>query len=396
MNRRIKVLQLAAVDVTVKFLLLPLIDRLLQEGYEAHIACSPGQHLRELEDRGYSVHPIPIAREIAPFSNLKSLWLLYRLMCREQFDIVHVHTPVAAALGRVAAKLARVPVIIYTAHGFYFHELMAPWKRRFIIWMEKVLGRCCTDMLFTQSAEDAKTAIQERIMPEDRVVYIGNGVPLEAFGLPPNPNLRAELGLGKKDKVVGFIGRLVREKGMEELLKAMGPVIKEFPQAKLLVVGDTLESDRDRQATRRLKELVQRNGLEEVVKFAGFREDIPELLTIMDLFVLPSYREGMPRTVLEAMAAEKPVVATNIRGCREEVVHSETGYLVPVKNPVKLAEAIIEILSDKMLAKRMGEAGRQRAIEFFDERNVIEKQLGIYRKLIQQKGLGHETYSTPS
>jgi glycosyltransferase involved in cell wall biosynthesis len=394
MNHRTKVLQLAAVDVTVKFLLLPLIDCLIKEDYEVHIACSPGQHLRELEDRGCSVHSIPIARRISPFSNLTSLWRLFRLIRRERFDIVHVHTPVAAVLGRVAAKLARVPVIIHTAHGFYFHELMAPWKRRLIIWVEKLLGRCCTDMLFTVSCEDKDTAVKEKIVDQERVICINSiGVDIQRF-TPSNVViektrlLRRELGLQDDDKVIGFIGRLVREKGVEELFEAMGQVIREIPEAKLLVVGDTLASDRDRRTTERLQELIKRNNLEDVIKFTGFREDIPELLTIMDLFVLPSHREGMPRSILEAMAAGKPVVATNIRGCREEVVHGETGYLVRVNDPCKLANAIIEIMSDKILAEQMGKAGRQRAVEFFDEAQILEKQLGIYRKLIQQKGLG--------
>lgn len=221
-------------------------------------------------------------------------------------------------------------------------------------------------------------------MPEDKVVYIGNGVPLEAFGLPPNPNLWAELGLGKKDKVVGFIGRLVREKGVLELLEAMHQVVREVPQAKLLVVGDTLASDRDRQVTEHIKELIDRVKLQNVIRFAGFREDIPDLLTIMDLFALPSHREGMPRTVLEAMAAGKPVVATNIRGCREEVVHEATGLLVPVGDSDALADAILRVLSDEELASRMGEAGRKRVEEEFDEKLVLERQSKVYHQLVAQ------------
>ncbi|MCR4404989.1 MAG: glycosyltransferase family 4 protein [Candidatus Acetothermia bacterium] len=384
MSWKIKVLQSAAVDVTIKFLLLPLIDRLIQEGYEVHIACSPGRHLRELAELGYTVHPITIARRISPLSNLKSLWQLYRLMRRERFDIVHVHTPVAAVLGRVAAKLARVPIIIYTAHGFYFHELMAPWKRRLIIWVERLLGRYCTDMLFTQSGEDRGTAIKERIATEERAIWIGNGVDTQAFTISPKPSLRTELGLDPEDKVIGFIGRLVGEKGVEELLEALGQVIEEIPRAKLLVVGDTLESDRDRRATERLQQLIRRNNLEDRIKFTGFREDIPGLLSIMDLFVLPSHREGMPRTILEAMAAGKPVVTTNIRGCREEVVGGVTGLLVPVKDPEALAQAIIRVLSDENLARRMGQAGRKRAVEEFDERFVLERQIKVYQRLVER------------
>jgi len=382
---KIKVLQVAAVDVTIKFLLLPLIDRLLEEGYEVHIACSPGKHLEGLGKQGYRIHPLKIARKISPLSNLKSLWRLYRLMRRERFDIVHVHTPVASVLGRIAAKLARVPVIIYTAHGFYFHELMAPWKRRLIIWIESLLGKCCTDMLFTVSAEDQEMAIKEGIAHEDRAIWIGNGVDIEAFKVEPNPKLRAELGLSPDDKVIGFIGRLVREKGVEELFEAMGQVIKEIPETKLLVVGETLESDRDQRMTQRLQELMQRNNLGEAITFAGFREDIPELLAIMNLFVLPSHREGMPQTILEAMAAGKPVVATNIRGCREEVVDGVTGLLVPIGDSAALAEAILKILSDEDLARRMGDNGQKRAEEEFDEKIVLDRQSEVYNRLLEMR-----------
>jgi glycosyltransferase involved in cell wall biosynthesis len=296
---------------------------------------------------------------------------------------------VAAALGRMAARFARVPIVIYTAHGFYFHDLMPAWMRRTHIWIEKLLCRWCTHALFTQSAEDRDTAIQEKLLQRDRIFWIGNGVDVTAFSTSPRLDLRAELELLPADLVVGFIGRLVREKGVEELLEAMGEVITRVPTAKLLIVGDTLDSDRDRRTRKYMKGIIQRTNLEAAVKFAGFRVDIPQLLSTMDLLVLPSHREGMPRTILEAMASGKPVVATDIRGCREEVVDGGTGFLVPVKNPLALAEAIVRLLTNKEEASRMGEAGRRRAREKFDEKKVVERQLEIYRELLNQtKGTG--------
>lgn len=384
MGKKIKVLQVAAIDTTVKNLLLPLVDRLMEEGYEVHIACSPGRYLQEIAERGYTIYPIPIARRVAPLSNLKSLWWLYRLMRRERFDVVHVHTPVAAVLGRVAAKLARVPVIIYTAHGFYFHELMPPWKRRLIIWVERLLGKCCTDMLFTQSAEDLQTAIHEKIINPDSAVWISNGVDLRVFNGLTKPDLRKELGLHPEDKVVGFIGRLVREKGVNELIKAMSFVIDQIPNAKLLVIGDTAPGERDVGTKATINGLIHCQNIEKRVIFTGYRNDIPQLLALMDVFVLPSWREGMPRTILEAMAAGKPVVATDIRGCREEVVDGVTGLLVPVKDPEALARAIVKILSDGNLAQEMGQAGRKRVEKEFDERLVLERQLKVYNRLVAQ------------
>ncbi len=387
MKKPIKVLQVAAIDTTVHFLLRPLMKQLRNEGHEVHVVCSPGPYLQMLEEQGYLVHSIPIARKIAPFSNLRSLWYLYRLMRRERFAIVHVHTPVAAALGRIAAKLAGVPIIVYTAHGFYFHELMSRWMRRLVIWVERWVGHRCTDTLLTQSLEDAKTAIRERIMDKDSVVWIGNGVDPQLFDLSPSEGLRAELGLAPENKVVGFIGRLVREKGVEELFEAMGKVVQQIPMAKLLVVGGTLRSDRGGRVTERLEEIIAHKDLHHVVTFAGFREDIAELLAVMDVFVLPSYREGMPRTILEAMAAGKPVIATNIRGCREEVIPEVTGLLVPVRDSTALAKAILAVLSNEELSHRMGEAGRMRVETEFDEAAVLQMQIEVYRKLLASSNL---------
>lgn len=384
MIRKVKVLQVTAVDTTVKLLLLPLIHRLIEEGYEVHSACSPGE--QDLEEQGYRVHRIEIARQISPLSNLRSLWHLYRLMRQEGFQVVHVHTPVAAALGRIAAKLAGVPVIIYTAHGFYFHEDMRPWVRRVVIWIERFLGRHFTDWIFTQSREDFDTALAERMVCNQHVSWIGNGTDPQRFsnitGSTDLKCLKCSLGFGENDRIVGFIGRLVQEKGIGELLLAMRAVVQEIPEAKLLVVGDTLSTDRDRRAKKEIQRLLDENDLANVVRFTGHREDVPQLLALMDVFVLPSHREGMPRSIIEAMAAGKPVVATNIRGCREEVIHGVTGFLVPLRNPSALANAILQILRNLELARKMGEAGRQRAITEFDERFVLERQIQIYRKLI--------------
>ncbi len=390
MKRKLKVLQVTAVDVTLKYLLLPLIDRLIDEGYEVHLLSSDGPHARELSSRGYPIHCVSIARRIAPLSNLRSIWELYRLIKQEQFEIVHVHTPVAAVVGRIAARLARVPIVMYTAHGFYFHEHMHPWVRALIVSLERILGLFFSDWIFTQSQEDYETALNQRLVRQQRISWIGNGIDIHRFlKVSVHTELKQSLALRNEDRIVGFIGRLVQEKGIEELLLAMRTVVERIPRAKLLVIGDTLETDRDQTATVRIRQIISANKLDEVVRFVGHREDIPELLALMDLFVLPSHREGMPRSIIEAMAAGKPVVATNIRGCREEVVHGVTGFLVPLKDPVALAQSIIAILRDAELARRMGDLGRERAIDEFDESLALDRQINVYTKLVKAK-IRHE------
>ncbi|MEW6498845.1 MAG: glycosyltransferase, partial [Cyanobacteriota bacterium] len=191
------------------------------------------------------------------------------------------------------------------------------------------------------------------------------------------------LNIGNGDAVVGFIGRIVEEKGILELIEAFIGVIERIPNAKLLVIGETLMSERDQQVKVKIKELIETGKVKDSIIFTGYRRDIPELLSVMDVFVLPSWREGMPMTIIEAMASGKPVVATRIRGSREEVVDGETGILIPVRDSNNLTEAIVKILSDSKLARTMGENGRKRATELYSRNITIKKQLAIYRRVMQ-------------
>lgn len=381
LSHKPKILQVATSGITFKALLLPLVDRLEDEGYEVHLTCSDSKQTQELIERGYRITPILIERKIAPISNLKSLWRLYRFIRAEKFDAVHVHTPIAAVVGRIAAKMAGVKVIIYTAHGFYFHDRMSRKVRAVVLGLEKLLGRM-THMLLTQSSEDAATAVDEGICPKERVRWIGNGVDVASFHhISVNGGERWE-GLTKGDRVVGFVGRMVGEKGIAELIDAMDIVTKAVPDAKLMLVGDTLDDDRDTGFKEILNQKINRNGLASRVLFTGFVNDVPRAMASMDLYVLPSHREGMPRTIIEAMASGKPVVATDIRGCREEVVEGVTGHLVPVNDPVALAEAITKVITRPDLGKEMGEAGRQRAIKHFEEGAVVDREIEVYRELM--------------
>jgi len=245
------------------------------------------------------------------------------------------------------------------------------------------MGRHFTDYLFTVSGEDEQTALRRRIVASGRVERIHSvGVDARRFGPSATPSVsRADLGLRPGDRVVGFVGRLVREKGVVELITAMRTVVDGAPSARLLVVGDTLASDRDRGASAAVRAEVDRLGLHEHVLFAGFRDDVAAMYRLMDVFVLPSWREGMPVTIIEAMASGLPVVATDIRGCREEVVDGVTGYIVPRQDAAALGQAILRLASDPDLARRLGEAGRQRAVAEYDESMVVAQQVAAYRRL---------------
>jgi len=374
--KRPKVCQLCAVDFTLKHLLLPLVDGMQEKGWDVTSVCSDGKYLAELLRHGYKIHTISISRDIFNVSaHLKALWILYRLFRQERFDVLHVHTPVAALLGRIAGKLAGVPLIIYTAHGFYFHDEMPKWKYRFFVLLEKLCGRL-TDLIFTQSSEDAYFSVVSGISEKKNTIAIGNGVSVELFDpvcAAKKSQIRTALGIPENACVVGVISRLVREKGLVEFLEAAVELSGRFPVVHFLLVGERLSSDHDASVEQELHNAQKQ--LRSRLVAVGYRSDVADMLGAMDIFCLPSYREGMPRSIIEAMMMELPVVATNIRGSREEVVDEETGLLVPTHSSAALAQALGRLIEDPDLARRMGRLGRQRALELYDERRVIARQI---------------------
>ncbi len=370
-----KICQLCAVDFTMVHFLLPLMEGLRGAGHDVVGVCGDGPYLGAVREAGFRVEVIAIARSYNLASHLRSFRRLRALFRRERFDVVHAHTPVAALIGRLAARAAGVPRIVYTAHGFYFHDRMAWPKRAFFIALEWLAGRV-TDVLLTQAAEDAETARRLGLCRGGMVEAIGNGVDPKHFHAAGDSGERAAtrraIGAAEGATVVMVIGRLVAEKGYPELFAAMAEV-----DAELWVVGERLASDHAGTVDAGMAEIEADPARAARTRFLGYRRDIPTLLRAADIFVLPSHREGMPRSIIEAMMTGLPVVATDIRGCREEVVPEETGLLVPVNRPAALAAALNRLGADPALRARMGEAGRARALEQFDEARIVARQLEI-------------------
>ena len=382
-----KICQLCAVDFTLKKFLLPLIDGMQEQGWTVTAVCSDGPYVADLRALGYRIETLSITRSMSLLAALRSLIGLLRLFRRERFDVLHAHTPVAALIGRVAARLAKVPLVIYTAHGFYFHDEMPRWKRSIFVALERFGGHF-TDLLFSQSSEDADDAVREKIAPRECVLAIGNGVDISRFDpaiVGGGGAVRTELGIPADAFVVGMIGRQVREKGVAEFLAAAAELAQRFPQVWFLLVGERLASDHDGEVD--MEFTTAKTVLGNRLVAPGLRSDIPELLAAMDLFCLPSWREGMPRTIIEAMFMGRPVVATNIRGVREEVVPEETGVLVPTRSPQRLVAAIERFVRDPAWGVRLGQMGRQRALMLYDEKKVVALQLERIVQAARQRAL---------
>lgn len=377
-----KILHICGLDSFVSSI-RPLLESLMENGHEVHCACTDTGLFAALNETGIRMVRTPVIRKLTAPSNLNTVKKLYRLIRKEKYDIVHVHNPIASMLGRVAAKLAGCKTIIYTSHGFYFHEHMKPMKYRFFYQIEKWLTRLCVDRLFLVSREDYELCLNTKFKKREALFHVSNGVELAAKYNPDSVSIetiarmKSELGIAENDKIVVYVGRLVREKGILELIEAFHALKTNHPNAKLMLVGENHNSERDRTLLGMLPDLYH-----EDVLFLGFRTDIPALLALSDIFVLPSHREGMPLSILEAMAMAKPVVATDIRGCREEVRHGQSGFLVPVKDSTALSNRLDELLQEDSLRESFGLEGRKLAIEHYDIRDIVERQLDIYSDII--------------
>jgi glycosyltransferase involved in cell wall biosynthesis len=370
-----RILQLCAVDFTLYHFLLPLMRGLREAGHEVTGACAHGNLVPKIEAEGFRVIDVPIRRSANPLALWRSYRAILATLRAEKFDIVHVHTPVAALAGRLAAWRAGVSKIVYTAHGFYFHEHM-PWPKRCLhIGLEWLAGRT-TDLLLTQAEEDAATARRLRLA-RGPIHAIGNGsdparfrpaLPLETM----RADIRAAFGTPLDRPVILMVGRLVAEKGYPELVEAMRNV-----DAELWIVGTRLASDHADGVDAAVAAAESDPLLQARIRLLGYRSDVPDLLRAADIFTLPSHREGMPRSIIEAMLSGLPVVATDIRGSREEIVEGQTGILVPVRNPKALAAALSRLAGDAALRARLGAAGLARARTLYDEAKIVERQIAL-------------------
>lgn len=378
-----RVAHVTTVDLSLRYLLLNQMQRIRDEGYEVYGVSADGPDVPAIEAEGIPHFSVPMTRRFTPLADLRALWALTRLMRRERFDVVHTHTPKAGLLGQLAARLSGVPVVVNTLHGFYFHDDMKPASRRFYIWMERIAAKC-SDTILSQNKEDIATAVAEGIADPDLVKWLGNGIDIERFDRRRVPDrdldaLRRSIELDPDAPVVGFVGRLVEEKGLLDLLEAAKTACNHDPATQFLIVGPYDEEKPD--ALR--PEVAERYGVAEQCRFLGMRQDMPELYALMDVLVLPSYREGFPRAPMEASAMGVPAIVTDIRGCREAVEHDVNGLLFPVGDSGALADALIELLDDEERRAEMGAAGRTMAEERFDEQLVFGRVLREYERLLE-------------
>lgn len=364
-----KIIEVTNVDFSLRHFLLPLMRAMRDRGHEVIGACAEGPLLDDVRAEGFRLIALPMVRRVSPLAQVRAFVTLIAVLRQEKPDLVHGHMPISGFLARVAARIAGVPRVAYTCHGFLFNHIAAPRRHRAASLLLEWLAARVTDVYLTVSEAEAADARRLRIARHAQAVR--NGRDPAVFRPDPvaRARIRAALGVPEDRVVIIAVSRLVWQKGYPELAQAMHAV----PDAELWVVGDRLSTDRGAD----MEALLRQAGLGDRLRLLGYRTDIPAMLAAADIFTLPSWFEGLPMAVIEAMLVGLPVVASTVRGPDEQVVEGVTGLKVPPGDAPALGHALGRLTADPDLRARMGAAGRQRALDLYDEAKVLARTLDL-------------------
>ncbi|HEX2940151.1 MAG TPA: glycosyltransferase family 4 protein [Rhodopila sp.] len=364
-----KIIEITNVDFSLRHFLLPLMRAIRERGHEVVGACADGPLLETVRAEGFRVIPVPFVRRVSPLEHIRAFRALVAILRAEKPDIVHAHMPISGFIARTAARIAGVPHVAYTCHGFLFNHASSSWPRRALsLVMEWVAARY-TDIFLTVSEAEARDARRLRIASHAQAVRNGRSPAVFHPDPAARARIRAELGVPEDRVVVIAVSRLVWHKGYPELAQAM----RSAPEAELWVVGQRLDTDRGPD----MEAVLRGAGLGSRLRMLGYREDIPALLAAADIFALPSRFEGLPMSVIEAMLTGLPVVATSVRGPDEQVIEGVTGLKVPAGDAAALGVALRRLTRDPALRTAMGEAGRESALDRYDEAKVLARTLDL-------------------
>jgi glycosyltransferase involved in cell wall biosynthesis len=355
-----------------------------ERGIEATLLATDPPVVRYARSRGLRVWPFEgIERAVRPAHDLLAVARLAAGI-EGRFDIVHTNTTKGGAVGRTAAWLARIPLVMHTVHGFAFHEFSGRLETAVYGTVERVLGTMSDRVIFVNTF-DRQRAIDMHIVPRRKALTVYNGVSEDhvAPGLKATrEELLAELELPPDAALIVFVGRLAEQKGLRYLFEAIGLLSRRLPETDLYlaVVGDGEQRGE-------CGEWVREFGVADRVRFLGFRTDAIRWTGGGDVFVLSSLWEGHSITLLEAMACGKPIVATDIKGNRETITDGTDGLLVRAADAGALAQGLERVLADTALARRLGSGARQTFLKRFTARRMLEATWEVYEDALPQKGL---------
>lgn len=385
MKSKNKLIRITTVPVSLKTLLKGQ-HQYMSNHFEVIGISSEGQELRDVQDiEGIRVIPLEMTRIISPFKDLKSVWELYKVLKKEQPLIVHSHTPKAGIVGMLAARLAGVPHRLHTVAGLPLMEATGS-KRKLLDFVEQLTYNCATKV-YPNSKGLCDFILKNNFTKKEKLKVIANGssngintsyFDPELFSDNDKQTLQSNLGITPEDFVFIFVGRIVADKGINELILAFKRLSLELNNVKLLLVGP-LEPDLDPLTPETLQVIVDNKNIISV----GFQNDVRPYFAVSDALVFPSYREGFPNVVMQAGAMGLPSIVTNINGCNEIVIEGENGTIIPVKDGGVLYVAMGKMVSDDIFRIYLQEKARPMIVSRYKQQVVWEAILTEYKSLEQ-------------
>ena len=375
-----RLVHLTTTDMSLDWLLGPQLRAFAAAGYEVIGMSAPGPHVESLETMGVRHVPVgAFTRSTNPLQDVRALWQVVRLLRHLRPDVLHTHNPKPGIIGRIAGFLARVPVVVNTQHGLYAQPTDR-WQRRLPVYAAERFAAMFSDTELVQNPEDVDTLVRHLRIPARRVRLLGNGIDLARFSpaaVAPGvrPALRAEWDIADDEIVCGTVGRLVREKGIIEILDAAHRLRETGVALRFVIVGPSDPGKADA-----IDPAMVERAMADGVVFAGQRTDMPECYAAFDMFLTASWREGFPRSAMEAAAMGLPTVATDIRGNRQVIDDGVTGHLVPVRDPAALAHTLAGLVERRDAWATLGQAAHCKAAHEFDQQLIIDRTLAAYRQ----------------
>lgn len=361
-------------------------------GFDPALLSSPGKELKHIGDQeGVPVFSVSMRREISPLRDLRSFFEIWRLLRKVKPAICNSGTPKAGLLVGLAAWLNHVPYRVYTLRGLRLET--AKGLKKIILRITETIACSSAHRVVCVSSSLRERAIALRLVAPSKTILLGagssNGVDVSRF--EPTPErltlaaaLRQSLAILPDQPVIGFAGRFTRDKGLPELVAAFQLIRQELHEAVLLLIGNFEEGDPVPDETRDV--IKQHPGIRHVRSTS----QIEQYYLVMNVFALPTHREGFPNTVLEAQAAELPVITTNATGAVDSIEDGITGVLTPVGDPDRLSKAVLQLLSDPTKLQAMGRLGRERVLRKFRNETVWGAMVSLYRVMLEERG-----YSLP-
>ncbi len=351
----------------------------LKNKYEMEMACAPGKDLNDMViENGMRVHEIKnFVSEAKPLKDIHALWQLYKLLKTEKYDLVHTHNSKGGFLGRLAAKLAGVPHVIHTVHGFAFHNNETFIRRTLFYFLEKMVHNWC-DAYICISKPLVDLWIKHKLAPKEKITKIYSGIEISEFASKDKrEKIRNELGIKDNEIAIGQVSKLWEGKGHIDIINAVPMIIKKHTNCKFFFIGDG-------PIRKKLELEIKKRNLEHKIFITGHRNDIPQITSALDIAVLASYYEGMGRVILEAMATGLPVVATSVGGIVDLIDNAQTGILVKPHSPKQLAQAIIKLIKDSNLRTKMGQAGVKKIDKHFSSQTMIKEIDKLYMNILNK------------